>query len=102
LWYLCSLTAQKPNKLNWLGRRLPEGLLVDAAWLERHGYSGSLRRHVKRLFFFYADRHAHRWLARIDRETIDLGSGKRVLVRDGKLEPNYQITLPAEFFDAGQ
>ena len=34
---------QKQDKLNWLQRNLPEGLVVDAAWLERQGYSSSLR-----------------------------------------------------------
>lgn len=51
---------------------------------------------VKRLFFFFADRHKHRWLARIDRDRIDLGSGKRMLVKGGKLDPTYQITIPEE------
>ena len=31
------------TKLNWLEQNLPEGLLVDAAWLTKHGYSTSLR-----------------------------------------------------------
>ena len=34
---------QKQDKLNWLQRSLPEGLVVDAAWLEKHGYSRALR-----------------------------------------------------------
>lgn len=53
---------------------------------------------VKRLFFFFADRHKHRWLARIDRDKIDLGSGKRMLVKGGKLDPVYQITVPEELY----
>ena len=35
---------QNDRKLNRLVQELPEGLLVDAAWLERRGYYGSLRR----------------------------------------------------------
>lgn len=35
--------AQISGKLNWLQHHLPEGLVVDAAWLEKHGYSRSLR-----------------------------------------------------------
>jgi hypothetical protein len=31
------------QKLNWLQRHLPEGLAVDAGWLEARGYSRSLR-----------------------------------------------------------
>lgn len=49
---------------------------------------------VKRLFFVFADRHAHRWLKHMNREAIDLGAGKRALVPNGKLDPKYQITLP--------
>ena len=56
---------------------------------------------VKRLFFFFGDRHKHRWLARIDHTSINLGSGKRMLVRHGKLDPTYQITVPGDL-DAGR
>ncbi len=31
------------HKLNRLQQELPEGLLADAAWMEAHGYSSSLR-----------------------------------------------------------
>jgi hypothetical protein len=49
--------AQNKTKLNWLQRSLPEGLLADAAWLEKHGYSGSLRKKYV----------AHGWLDRVAR-----------------------------------
>lgn len=55
---------------------------------------------VKRLFFFFADRHKHSWLKRIERAEIDLGKGKRMLVKGGRLDPVYQITVP-ENLDAG-
>ncbi len=51
---------------------------------------------VKRLFFFFADRHRHAWLKRLDKEAIDLGKGKRMLVRGGKLDPVYLITVPED------
>ena len=51
---------------------------------------------VKRLFFWFADRHGHAWRKRLDESTVDLGSGKRVLVRGGKLDSTYQITVPKE------
>ena len=35
--------TQTASKLNRLQRDLPEGLVVDAAWLERRGYSSALR-----------------------------------------------------------
>jgi hypothetical protein len=49
---------------------------------------------VKRLFFWAADRHNHAWLRKLDRSGIDLGRGKRMLARGGKLDPKYQITVP--------
>jgi len=55
---------------------------------------------VKRLFLWFADRHRHAWLAQLDHDRIDLGTGKRMLVRGGKLDPQYQITVP-EDLDAG-
>ena len=52
---------------------------------------------VKRLFFFFADRHRHRWLDHVVRDKIDLGKGKRMLVKGGKLDPKYHITVPEDF-----
>jgi hypothetical protein len=49
---------------------------------------------VKRLFFFFADRHRHAWLKRLDKAAIDLGSGKRMLVKGGRFDPQHLITVP--------
>ena len=51
---------------------------------------------AKRLFFFFADRHRHAWRSRLDMSRVDLGSGKRVLVKGGKLDPRYNITVPSD------
>lgn len=51
---------------------------------------------VKRLFFWFAERHNHSWLKQIDREKVDLGKGKRMLVKGGKLDPKYLITVPED------
>lgn len=51
---------------------------------------------VRRLFFWFARRHGHRWLKQIDRDRISLGSGKRVLVKAGHLDPEYLITVPED------
>lgn len=56
---------------------------------------------VKRLFFYFADRHKHAWLKRIDRTKVDLGRGKRLLVRGGRLDTAYLITVP-EDLDASE
>ncbi len=52
---------------------------------------------VKRLFLFFANRHGHAWLARLNTSRVNLGAGKRVLVKGGKLDTNFDITVPAEF-----
>ncbi|MEI9425628.1 type IV toxin-antitoxin system AbiEi family antitoxin domain-containing protein [Mesorhizobium sp. Cs1299R1N1] len=51
---------------------------------------------VKRLFFVYADKHAHAWRKRIDTSRIDMGRGDRALTPGGRLHPVYRITVPAE------
>ena len=56
---------------------------------------------VKRLFFFLADRHRHSWLKHLDKAAIDLGQGKRMLVKGGRLDSAYQITVPDDL-DANQ
>jgi hypothetical protein len=56
---------------------------------------------VKRLFLWYADRHAHSWWKHLDRSSVDLGHGKRQLVPKGHFDSHYQITLPIELFAEG-
>ena len=51
---------------------------------------------VKRLFLFFADRHRHAWRSRLDMSRVSLGSGKRVLVKGGRLDPRYNITVPSD------
>lgn len=51
---------------------------------------------VKRLFLMFAERHNHAWLQKLDRSGIDLGKGKRMLVRGGKLDTKYNITVPKD------
>ncbi len=49
---------------------------------------------VKRLFLWFAERHNHAWVKALDRKDIDLGHGKRMLVRGGKLDARFNITVP--------
>lgn len=51
---------------------------------------------VKRLFFFFADRHPHRWRNQVKPEAFDLGQGDRMLVKGGKLDRRYRITVPED------
>jgi hypothetical protein len=52
---------------------------------------------VKRLFLWFAERHQHPWLKKLDRRDIDLGHGKRMLVPGGKLDKTFHITIPESF-----
>ena len=51
---------------------------------------------TNRLFLWFADRHAHQWSSQIDRENIDLGSGKRSIIKGGIFDKKYNITVPEE------
>ena len=51
---------------------------------------------AKRLFLALAERHQRAWVHRVVLTNVDLGSGKRVLVQGGRLDPKYLITLPAD------
>lgn len=49
---------------------------------------------VKRLFLWFAERHGHQWFDLLNLESVDLGKGKRVVQKGGKLDPKYLITVP--------
>lgn len=49
---------------------------------------------VKRLFFWLADRHNYVWLQKLDKERIDFGKGNRMLIKGGKLDTKYKISVP--------
>ncbi len=49
---------------------------------------------VKRLFLHLAEKHHHTWFKSLDLSKVSLGSGKRVLVADGRLDTKYLITVP--------
>ena len=49
---------------------------------------------VKRLFLFLADKLNHSWYKYLNLSKVDLGKGKRSLVKEGVYISKYQITLP--------
>lgn len=51
---------------------------------------------VKRLFLYLAEKAGHEWLQHLDLQKIDLGKGKRSLVKNGVYVPKYRITVPKE------
>jgi transcriptional regulator with AbiEi antitoxin domain of type IV toxin-antitoxin system len=54
---------------------------------------------VKRLFLYMADKAKHSWFDYLDLETIDLGRGKRSLVKNGTYVAKYKITVPKTIED---
>lgn len=52
---------------------------------------------VRRLFFVFAERHAHLWLKYLDVDAIDFGSGPRALIEGGRIHPVYRIYVPPGF-----
>lgn len=76
-----SLTTLRPRKLS--------ALLAQCTSIK-----------VKRLFFVFADRHAHAWRKHVRPEALALGKGDRSLVKAEKLHPHYRTTLPPEYATA--
>ncbi len=52
---------------------------------------------TNRLFLFFGHFYNHPWAKRVNESLINLGAGKRQIVREGKLEKQYQITVPEQF-----
>jgi len=52
---------------------------------------------AKRLFLFLATYYHPAWLKRLDLETFDLGHGRRLVTRGGRLDRRFEITVPEDF-----
>jgi len=57
---------------------------------------------VKRLFLYLAEHIGHEWFNYLDISTIDLGKGKRSIIKNGCLDPKYQITIPSNWRKNGE
>jgi len=53
---------------------------------------------VKRLFLWLAENQNYAWFNKLEVKNLDLGSGKRVIAKDGKLDKKYQITVPKHLY----
>lgn len=54
---------------------------------------------VKRLFMYLAESHNHAWVRKLDLSKVDFGKGKRMIVKGGRLDTKYNITVPDSGFD---
>ncbi len=57
---------------------------------------------VKRLFFWLAKRQNYPWFKKLNADKYELGSGKRVVAKGGKLDKDYLITVPRHMVDVNE
>ena len=69
--------------LTTLRPRVVQGLLEKCASVK-----------VKRVFMVLTESCKHAWIRKVDLSKIDFGKGKRMLVRGGRFDPKYNITVP--------
>ena len=51
---------------------------------------------VRRLFLYMAEKAGHSWLEDLDLSKIDMGKGKRSMVKNGVYNSKYQMTIPRD------
>lgn len=54
---------------------------------------------AKRLCGWLLQRHDHAWIKRIEWNTVDLGKGKRSVIKGGRYNDQWQITVPRKMED---
>lgn len=52
---------------------------------------------VRRIFLFLADHFNYPWANRLETAALDLGRGNRQVVKGGRLDKRYRITVPESF-----
>ena len=51
---------------------------------------------VKRLFMYLAERSNHAWVRKLDLAKVDFGKGKRMIVKGGRFNAKYSITVAGD------
>jgi hypothetical protein len=84
----------------------PDHFDLEEAWLIMEGLNALSPQQVqhlleqcssiktKRLFLYFAEKAGHVWFKHLDISRIQLGTGKRSIVKNGVLNSKYRITLP--------
>jgi hypothetical protein len=89
------LLSLLPNEESFAeSRLLVEGLLTLRPALVQVLLEKCRSVKVKRLFLALAEEFNPPWLEKLTPSKISLGTGKRMLFKNGHLHPKYQITLP--------
>ncbi len=76
------------------GRLLFEGLTILRPGLVQTLLEKCTSVKVKRMFLYLADDCGHAWRKKLDLSRIDLGKGRRELVKGGNLNVRYNIMVP--------
>jgi len=96
---ICEVLADVPTKVSF---EHADQLMQGLPGLSPRRLTDLLHRlksvKVKRLFFVLAKRQNHAWMKKLDPTQFNLGSGKRVLIKGGKLDKEFQITIPEETY----
>jgi len=51
---------------------------------------------------FLAEACNHAWVKKLELSKVDFGQGKRMIVKGGRLDTKYNITVPDSAFEAQQ
>lgn len=75
-------------------QEIMENLITIRPKMVQHLLENCTSIKVKRLFLHLAEKINHPWFKKLNLQKIDLGSGKRVLFKNGILDTKYNITVP--------
>ena len=94
----CLLLA--PNQYNYMDLfHIMEQLTTFRTEVVQQLLENTINIKIKRLFLYMAQKAGHDWYDRLDKEKVNLGSGKQKLVENGVYLNNYRITIPKELYD---
>ena len=92
------LLYQVPNTFSFaFAAEIVQGLVSLRPGLMQQFLESCRSIKAKRLLLFLAGFYQQQWLKHLDRRKINLGSGKRQIIEGGRLDSEYQITVPMEF-----
>jgi Transcriptional regulator, AbiEi antitoxin, Type IV TA system/Transcriptional regulator, AbiEi antitoxin N-terminal domain len=85
-----------PQEISFEGaQQLMEGLTTLRPALVQELLTKCHSVKVRRLFMYLSEKSNLPWVSKLDQSRLKLGKGKRSIVKGGRLDPKYQITVPA-------
>jgi hypothetical protein len=75
-------------------RQLMEGLTTPRLKILQNLLENCTSVKVKRLFMVLAEGCGHAWVRKLDISNVNFGKGKRMLVKGGRLDAKYNISVP--------